>query len=146
MVWLFWEPSPQMSYYIWMATSIGLAAPAGALIGVMDPTMFMRVFPRDRYGQFCSANAMWRSASAILNGLLVGVYLDVIKRFWGAKVAYFCLPLWNLLFYSLMLFFMIKLYRSWKRYGGDESYIPPIPVRQEQRDLKVPRLVPAATE
>ena len=73
MTWLFFSPSPQTSYWLCMIYAIALTAPISALLGVLDPPMFMRLFPRQLYGQFCSANAMWRSVSMIVNGTLVGV-------------------------------------------------------------------------
>jgi hypothetical protein len=93
---------------------------------MLDPPLFMRIFPRERYGQFCSANALWRSVPLIIGGGLSGLYFDVLKKYVGERA--FCyLPLWPFGFTILMLFFMVKLYRSWKKYGGDEAYVAPIP-------------------
>jgi hypothetical protein len=58
-------------------------------------------------------------------GGLVGVFLDKLTARWGATVANLCLPLLVLPAYAGMLFFMILLYRSWKRNGGDAAYTPP---------------------
>ncbi|MBL8029561.1 MAG: MFS transporter [Fibrobacteres bacterium] len=127
MVWFFWQPSQQSAYYFWMFLMGGLTAPALALIQMNDPSMFMRVFPRDRYGQYCSANALLRSLSLIISGLLLGWGLDTVKSHYGEKTAYFCLPIWQFIFYGLMLAAVIALYKSWKKYGGDESYVPPVP-------------------
>jgi MFS family permease len=127
LAWLIWSPGPEVSYWLWLTISVALAAPAGALIGLQDPTVFMRIFPRSRYGQFCSANAMLRSVSAIVTGILVGVFLDTIKNWKGERIAYFCLPLWNMFFFGLALFFLIHLFKSWNKLGGDLAYVPPLP-------------------
>lgn len=127
LTWLVFSPGPEASYWLWVAISVGLAAPAGALIGLKDPTLLMRIFPRSRYGQFCSANAMLRSAAAIAAGLLVGLFLDTITGWQGKQIAYFCLPFWNMFFYGLAIVCLVLLYRSWSRLGGDNGYVPPLP-------------------
>lgn len=44
MVWLFWHPSPDVAFWVWMAIVIGLSAPAGVLVSMSDPPMLMRIF------------------------------------------------------------------------------------------------------
>jgi len=127
MTWIFFHPSPQTSYYLCMLYAVALNAPIGALIGVLDPPMFMRLFPHSRYGQFCSANAMWKSFSMIINGTLIGVFLDMLGTHIGKARSYAFLPVWQLFFYLLMLFFMFKVYKSWKKFGGDENYVAVVP-------------------
>jgi MFS family permease len=127
LTWLVWHPSAKTAFHVLLVMNVCAAAPIGALISVIDPVLAMRIYPRERYGQFCSANAMLRSLGGILAGVLVGVYLDVITAHWGANIAYRCLPLWNLAAYSLTLFSVMKLYGSWKRHGGDDAYAPPGP-------------------
>jgi len=86
----------------------------------------MRIFPRSHYGQFCSANALLRSISLLINGVLVGIFLDVLTRWLGQQRAYICIPLWNFFYMIVALAATILLYRSWKRYGGDAAYLPPM--------------------
>ena len=122
MTWLFFSPTPQVSYWLCMLYAIALTAPISAMFGVLDPPMFMRLFPRQLYGQFCSANAMWRSISLIVNGTLVGVFFDILGNYVGKERAYAFIPVWQLFFFLLMLFFMCKVYQNWKRHGGDNNY------------------------
>ena len=129
MVWIFWQPPPPMAFLIWMVISLVLNAPAQALIGVWDPPLFMRLFPRDRYGQFCSANSIWRAAGIILGGVLAGVFLDLLKRVVGPAEVYRYIPIWQFVFSVPVLAFLVLLYRSWRRFGGDEAYVPPLPDR-----------------
>jgi MFS family permease len=126
LLWLFYQPDPKTSYMLWTIITIALMSPAGALVGMLDPPLFMRIFPRSRYGQFCSANALWRSFSVIIGGLILGAMLDFLKANYGARTAFVSLPIWHFLSYAIMLVGTILLYRSWKRYGGDTSYIPPV--------------------
>jgi MFS family permease len=125
LVWLFWWPDQSTTYWVWMGLTIALMSPAGAMIGMLDPPLFMRIFPRSRYGQFCSSNALWRSASVIVGGILLGMILDWIAMKTSKRTAFACLPFWYFASYCVMLAGAVLLYRSWKRHGGDESYVPP---------------------
>lgn len=127
MVWIFWHPEPRIAFWVAMTIAIGLNAPLGALMGVWDPPMLMRLFPRERYGQFCSTNAVWRSIGGIAGGGLAGGYLDLVAHFVGKERAYFFIPVWQMAFAIPAFIILLKLFKSWKRYGGDENYKPPIP-------------------
>lgn len=126
MIWLFWQPAPNVVFWVMMAISICLSAPQMALTGMWDPPMLMRLFPRTHYGQFCSINAVWRSVGGMCGGTLAGVFLDIMTRYVGRDRAYFYLPIWGLIFSIPAFLLLFKLYQSWKRYGGDESYVPPV--------------------
>jgi len=123
-VWLFWHPSPQTVFWFCLIVSL-ISSPIGAMVGILDPPLFMRILPRERYGQYCSANAMVRSLSTMVAGTLSGVYLDVLTSYFGKDIAYRLIPAWSLFFTILASFFLYKLYRSWLKYGGDEAYVPP---------------------
>jgi hypothetical protein len=110
-----------------MVMTIFVLAPAGALWAMMDPPVLLRTFPRSRVGQFCSANAMLRSASIIVFGIPFGIGLDILGNHVGKDRAYLFLPIWQMLCFAGMLVSVVLLYRSWKRYGGDEHYVPPLP-------------------
>lgn len=126
-IWLFWKPGPWTYFYFAMVQSVFLGCPIAMLIQMMDPPLLMRIFPRERYGQFCSAKAMLGTIVGIFSGALGGVYLDILTKAWGERTAYCLIPLWNFVFSGLALFFMTRLYFSWQRYGGDKSYTPPVP-------------------
>jgi hypothetical protein len=124
MLWLWWMPSHRASYYLWLVISLGLSAPGMALVGALG-VLCMRLYPKSRYGQFCSANALWRSLIFILTGYLAGVYFDLLKKYVGEARSYLWMPLWQMFFYSLMLFFAGWVYVIWKKHGGDDHYRPP---------------------
>jgi MFS family permease len=126
LIWLFWHPAPIIVFWVSLTTSICLSAPSLAMINMGNPTMLMRLLPRSRYGQFCSTNALWLSMGTIIGSGLTGVYLDIVTHFVGRERAYYYLPFWATFFSIPALFFLFKLYQSWKRYGGDENYVPPI--------------------
>lgn len=145
-LWLFWHPSSSVVFWYSAITGLLVGVPIGALIGVYDPPLFMRTFPRSRYGQYCSANAMLRSIAAMIGGAGAGVYLDVLKAYFsrpevqngvlkvmyagegctGEDVAYRMIPLWGWFFSALATVFLWRLYKSWKSLGGDEHYAPPV--------------------
>jgi MFS family permease len=142
LIWLVWHPSPHVVFYVALVMNFCIGAPIGALVSVIDPVLAMRIYPRDRYGQFCSANSMMRSLGGILAGGLVGGYLDILTAHWNKDIAYRCIPFWNLAAYCLTLFAMIQLYRSWKRHGGDDAYIPPNPPNRNSSLAELPEQTP----
>ncbi|XHR29752.1 MAG: MFS transporter [Chthoniobacteraceae bacterium] len=126
LIWLFWRPSPAVAFWVALAISLGLTAPLQAMVAMADPPLLMRLFPRERYGQFCSTNAIWRSIGGVIGGGLVGGFLDVLGHWVGKERAYLFIPVWSLCFSLPTLICLVKLYKSWKRYGGDASYLPPM--------------------
>lgn len=127
LIWLFWHPSSEVAFWVLIAKAILVTGPIAALLGVWDPPLLMRLFPRSRYGQFCSANSIWRAVGAIIGSVTVGVFLDSMRGFVGETRAYLFLPVWMFLFNVPVVLLTWKLFQSWKRYGGDKSYVPPIP-------------------
>lgn len=110
---------------IWI-TLLLIAAPLRLLSGASELPMYMRLLPKERYGQFASANALIRSVVTIAGGIGCGLFLDYAKRF-GASPGdcYRFVPVWNVLFFSLTVFFLFLLHREWKRLGGMKSFEPP---------------------
>jgi MFS family permease len=131
LMWIFWRPDPQVVFFVQIGVGICLGAPAGCLVAMMDPPLFMRIYPRSRYGQFCSASAMMRALALIVAGTLIGVYLDVLTRYFGQRVAYCCMGLWSAAAYGVALAALWFLYRSWRQHGGDGHYVPPLPDGEE---------------
>ncbi len=127
LVWLAWHPAAHLAFWAWMTISIALIAPATALLGVYDPPVFMVVFPRSRYGQYCSANAMLRSLGGIAGGVMAGAFFDYAGHVVSHQNVYRLMPVWQMLFTIPAFVCVLLLYRSWKRYGGDEHYVPPVP-------------------
>ena len=168
-IWFFWHTTPANVYHYSLVIAVVLSAPIAAMNGVWDPPLFMRYFPRDRYGQFCSANAMCRAAGGIVGGALAGIYLDVVgkyftpadiahraggvavggvasvldpdllSRFSGHYNQYYYIPFWHLAFSIPGVFLIVKMYRSWKKYGGDASYIPPLPAGDAKDAMSGPK-------
>ena len=126
MVWLFWHPAPHRLLGV-DRDQRRLTAPATALLGVYDPPLFMVTFPRSRYGQFCSANAMLRALAGIVGRRTGGVFFDFAGHVMTHQDVYRLMPVWQMVFTVPAFVCALLLYRSWKRYGGDADYVPPVP-------------------
>jgi len=88
----------------------------------------MRIFPKSRFGQFCSAQAMIRSLATIGAGMVAGLYMDFLK--WlchGSDYAYRWMWTWTWPFNIIACYFLVKAYQEWKQRGGDDHYRPPAP-------------------
>ena len=86
----------------------------------------MRLFPHDRFGQFCSANAMCGAVGITVGGLIAGGYLDLMKSLFERENYYYRFaPLWSLILIALSGCVTVLVFREWKRLGGDRSYQPP---------------------
>ena len=129
--WLFWHPAPIVAFWVYLIFNICLAAPIQALVGMWDPPMIMRLFPRTHYGQFCSINAVWRSVSGMASPLITGTFLEVAAHWVGKDRAYIWLPVWGLVFSIPSFFLFVRLYASWKNHGGDADYIAPVLVTSQ---------------
>jgi nitrate/nitrite transporter NarK len=125
-IWVWWRPSPLTFYYCSMAQTIFLGCPIGMMCQ-MDLPMVMRILPKERFGQYCSCRVLLNSIVGMFSGAMGGAYLDILTKHYGEKTAYCFIPFWSFVFNAVALFFMYKLYFSWKRLGGDESYVAPIP-------------------
>lgn len=126
LIWIFWHPAPQVAFWVSLAIGLGLTAPAQALVAMSDPPLLMRLFPRERYGQFCSTNGIWRAIGGMIGGGLAGGFLDITASYVGKENSYFYIPVWTLFFSLPAVMCSFALYRSWKRHGGDVAYVPPM--------------------
>jgi len=98
----------------------------GTFYAVAAFPLQMLIFPKEKFGQFGSANAMVTSLAAIIFSVLAGVFLDLMKRFYAGNEEYYrWMYIWSFAFQIGALFFLFQVYRYWKRHGGDEYYIPP---------------------
>jgi len=117
------------NYFFWLNLgNVLIGSFLTALITVAFSPCQMRIFPRSRYGQFCSAQAMLRSTFTVGAGLLAGVCVDGVKYLCGGSdFAYRFIHVWIVLFSALSAFFLLRLYREWYRLGGDRHFHPPAP-------------------
>lgn len=137
LVWFFYHPGHSVAFWIWIVAVGIVQAIAQALNGVELP-LLMRLLPHSRYGQFCSANAVWNMIGGISGGILGGAFLDLIKRHVAANHVYYYLPVWQITFYGVSCVFLGGLYWRWKQHGGDEAYVPPLVSGAELESIDEP--------
>lgn len=102
-----------------------LILPMDTLQGTVERPMYMKLLPRERFGQFCSANGTIRALARILLSLVVTVVWKVLFDHLGKETAYRLYPLWTVAFYIPAMIFMYLLYREFNRMGGTKGYVPP---------------------
>ncbi|MEX0776628.1 MAG: MFS transporter [Phycisphaeraceae bacterium] len=105
---------------------LAMLVPAMALSGAAAAPTLMLLLPKDRYGQFGSADAMGRSLCVIIGSVVAGGIMDLLKASYQGSEAYNSyMYLWTFVFQAIGLFFLFRVYRGWLRYGGREHYVPP---------------------
>jgi MFS family permease len=115
----------EWTFFIWCVTC-GATAPVMALYLASELPTYMQILPQERYGQFCSANAMVRSLSVMAGGVLGGGFLDLLKNLTpNPDDAFRLIPLWLAGFQALSAVAFWLLYREWKQRGGRDGYTPP---------------------
>jgi maltose/moltooligosaccharide transporter len=88
--------------------------------------LLMNIFPREKYGQFCSANGMARAGIIVLGSLVTGKYLDWLTDNNTVIDNYrYAFLLVGFLF-AASLACLLMVYVTWKKLGGQHGYKPPV--------------------
>ena len=118
---LFWAATNVTSYFLihdkWtFLIGNGLTTLAIFAYGILYGALIAELFPREKLGQFCSANAI--SQQLICNGLniFVGMFFDAIHF---NRLGF----LWSAFFEAASAVIFIKVYLNWKA----RSALPPVP-------------------
>lgn len=128
LLWIFIDPPPS-SIYFWV---LMIAIPFEVVLTAVQSTTamprLMHLFPKGRFGAFCGAQALVRSAGTMIGGLLAGLFLDIIKQRFPADSLqpYRYVLVWRTAFAIVTFFFCYRIYRYWKRLGGDTGYAAPL--------------------
>ena len=128
-IWLFTSFKPDLNFKILIALQV-IALPLGLIYNAVSLPMYMRILPKDRFGQFCSFNAICSAGAGALGGVVAGGYIDLMRKVfpdetWGKDYCYRMIPAWGLPLQILGMVFLVLLYRAWKELGGDRHYVPP---------------------
>ncbi len=138
--------SPNTYFLIQIAFS-WILVPITLVNNMAEFPLGMSILPRDRYGQFCSVNAMLRMIPAIFGSMAAGwimtrlenhyihygqsianttdpEQLKTITKYWQAY-AWRYTYVWNAVFQALATFCYYMLYREWKKLGGKHGFTPP---------------------
>lgn len=126
LIFLFVDFPKSTTFWIYAAME-ALALPFIVANAAAGLPLAMRLFPHDRFGQFCSANAMCGAVGITVGGLIAGGFLDLMKSFFERENYYYRFaPLWSFVLIAISGFITMLVFREWKRLGGDQSYTPPI--------------------
>lgn len=128
-----WHPQGNLIYM--MITSL-VFMPMGAINDAAEIPMYMRLLPRERYGQFCSANAMVRAFAMIFGSVLAGWFIASLEP-WQGEWRYTWVAVWTIIWQVPGGVFLFLMYRQWKLLGGNTNYTPPI-----AKDVPLPPLYP----
>jgi maltose/moltooligosaccharide transporter len=100
--------------------------PIGMFYGAAVLPMQMLLMPKERYGQFGSADAVIRSISAVLMSVVAGLFMDWLSRLYGGNKEYYrWMYIWSAICQVASWLFLFRVYRYWKQYGGLKNYKPP---------------------
>ena len=81
--------------------------------------VFVDILPKEFYGQFSAANALFRALFMTIGSYCGGLLFDLIKN-------YQYIFAWDFLFTVLSFLCFVKLYRDWRKRGGRRSYVAPL--------------------
>ena len=79
--------------------------------------LVIRLFPKDKFGQFSSANALCKSIMLIVCNAVGGWFIDLL--------GYQYLFVWDFMFTLVTVLIFHWIYFQWKKLGGDTGYVPP---------------------
>jgi len=88
-------------------------------LGSLSTTM--RLFPKEKFGQFSSGLNVFGCGALILGNYLMGKFMDLMHSDYRMTF------LWSAALFAIAIWPMTRVYRDWKRHGGPDDYIPPLP-------------------
>jgi MFS family permease len=101
--------------------NLSVALPYVGFLGLGEPACRMKLFPKEKFGQYYSASNVFNVGFLIPGNFLVGWFMDFLHS--NYRMAY----LWSGAFYALAIYPMCLVYRDWKKFGGLHHYTPPLP-------------------
>ena len=124
-IWVFADFGPRGNFLLYAGLTFCFL-PVFTLQGAAEAPLLMKLLPKDKYGQFASANAMVRALAVIIASGLSGLFFDMLEhRFQLGDWRYRYYTVWWAVFMIPMLYFLFLLYREWLKRGGATGYTPP---------------------
>jgi maltose/moltooligosaccharide transporter len=112
----FWFVDGKLTLLIWWSVNqVAISIYLGA-----SSALGPRVLPRERYGQFVSANYIFGMVGQVLAPPVVGMLMQRIADY---RYSFFLSGVSN----TLALVALYVFYRQWKTLGGEKSFTPPDP-------------------
>ncbi len=133
-VWIFVSLPTQIIFYLFSAWIV-ISQFQGAIGSAAGMPLYMRVFPKSRFGQFCSAQGLLTTLVSAVAVILGGAFIDLLGRFFvQPNFEYRFLWVWQLIFGIPTAVCIIYAYRIWHRMGGDANFHPPAPWAKSGRE------------
>ncbi len=125
--WIFFSPDSRVYGWIYLLT-VSIFLPQTYFRNVAAMPALMRVYPKSRFGQFCSAQSMLRSAMVLGAGLVYGAATDLLKYDLklGEYAYRFCF-VWQAGWMLAAAGCFLLAYREFQQLGGDRNYSAPAP-------------------
>ena len=131
-IWLFTHFTPSVNFKILLTLNVISVIFWQIYASTLMP-LYMRLFPREQFGQFCSFLAICTAIVGVVSGLIGGLYIDGMRRLFpdalfGHDFCYRLIPVWQFVFAGLGLILLLMMFKEWRRLGG-EKYDRSEPVR-----------------
>ena len=111
-------------FFIHDKQSLFIMMVLGSLIsaawGIGSAAINMKLFPQAKFGQFFAATNIFGCGIGVLGNYLAGTFMDAMHS--NYRMAY----LWQGMG-ILALIPLYLVYRDWKRFGGPDHYVAPLP-------------------
>ncbi|MBR7144836.1 MAG: MFS transporter [Lentisphaeria bacterium] len=140
--WFFFKPETQVFW--WSSLLVGQVTFLLRFRGPAGMPTLMRLLPKSRFGQFCSARSICGSLVGMIFALLLGVLMDFLKSDKGLGMgedAYRIVYLWQTAAYVGMVFCYMKVYQYYCKLGGYGGYRAPAswePSGYEKMEISTP--------
>lgn len=123
-IWLFTSYEPSVNFWILVGLNV-VNLPLSLIYAALLMPLYMRLYPREQFGQFCSFMAICAAATGIFSSILGGMFIDWMRWAWpddiyGKDFCYRLLPSWTLFFTGLSLLMLALLYKEWVRLGAED--------------------------
>ncbi|MGE4563433.1 MAG: MFS transporter [Victivallaceae bacterium] len=127
-IWIFIDLPGAYYFYLSLGAQL-LYAFMNALSAACILPLSMRLFPHSRFGQFSSAQGIVRSLCAIVAGVMMGAYFDILRIIFANQPSPdFCYRfsfIWSTGACLLNFSVICIAYRRWNALGGDRDFHPP---------------------
>ncbi len=133
-VWLFIDLPGGTFFYLSLGAQL-LYSFMNALSAACAMPLTMRLFPRSRYGQICSARGIVVAFCTIIAGFVVGGFYDLVRigtshldyAIIGKDYCYRFYFFWSGGATLINFVLIAMVYRLWLKKGGDAGFHPPAP-------------------
>ncbi len=120
-IWSFFYVDSSSTYTVAMVA----AATVYALQTASQLPCYVALFPKNRYGQFSAANAIFSTGLVALFSYGSGQFID-----WMGEYRY--MYAWDAVFTAVGVAILVLVYRGWKRYGGPNNFVSPVEFRTQE--------------